>query len=317
MQTRPLGQTDILITPIGLGGNKFSGSKGLMGLVMPDLSQEEITEIVKTALDNGINWIDTAEMYGFGQSERAIAAALHALNKTDDDVVIATKWNPLLRSAGNIPNTIDKRLDCLDGYVIDLYMVHNPLGFSSPESEMSAMAGLVEQGKIRSIGVSNFNVQQMQRAHAALAERGLPLAVNQVEYSLVNRKIESNGLLDAAKDLGVTIIAWAPLGSGILTGKYHDSDRYAQAPFGRRMMLRRKLEESRPLVDALQKIAPTYEATPSQIALNWLYNSQGETVVTIPGASKAHHALESAGALNFTLSDEDMTRLNQLSRQFR
>ena len=182
---------------------------------------------------------------------------------------------------------------------------------------MAAMAGLVEAGVIRSIGVSNFNVDQMQRACKALSERGMPLVANQVEYSLVNRQIERNGLLDAAKDLGITIIAWAPLGSGLLTGKFHDERRYAQAPFGRRMMLRRKMEQSRPLANALKEIAPRYDATPAQIALNWIFNYQGETVVTIPGASKAHHAQECAGSLGFTLSEADMASLDVLSKQFR
>ncbi len=311
-----LGQTDIEVTPIGLGGNKFSGGKGLYGLAMPDLSQAEIDEIIQVTLDGGINWIDTAEMYGFGHSEKAIASALRTAGINDDQVVIATKWMPLFRTAGNIPRTIDKRIKFLDGYVIDLYMVHNPLGFSSPEAEMDAMADLVEAGKIRSVGVSNFNVEQMRRAHQALERRGLPLAVNQVEYSLLNRKIESNGILDTAKELGVTLIAWAPLGSGLLTGKYHDPERYKQVPFGRRMMLRGKLEPSRPLVDALKEIASSHDVTPAQVAVNWLINFQGEIVVAIPGASKVKHAKESAGALSFTLSDEEMAKLDELSRPY-
>jgi aryl-alcohol dehydrogenase-like predicted oxidoreductase len=255
-------------------------------------------------------------MYGFGHSEQAIATALRTAGKKDDQFVMATKWLPLFRTAKNIPRTIDKRISFLDGYIIDLYMIHNPLGFSSPESEMEAMANLVEADKIRTIGVSNFNVDQMRRAHTALAKRDLPLAVNQVEYSLLNRKIESNGLLDAAKELGITIIAWAPLGSGLLTGKYHNPERYSQAPFGRKMMLRRKLEPSRPLVEALEEIASSHGVTAAQVAVNWLVNYQGELVVAIPGASKAHHAEESAGAMRFNLSDKEMARLDELSHPF-
>jgi aryl-alcohol dehydrogenase-like predicted oxidoreductase len=179
------------------------------------------------------------------------------------------------------------------------------------------MSELVQAGKIRSVGVSNFNVEQMRRAHKALAERGLSLAVNQVEYSLLNRKIETNGVLDAAKDLGVTIIAWAPLGSGVLTGKYHDLQRFNQLPFARRMMLRKHLDRSRPLLAALGEIADRYEATPAQIALNWLLHMQGDKVVAIPGASNVDHAQQSAQAMNFTLADDEMTHLDQLSHQFR
>lgn len=317
IQKRPLGQTGIEVTPIGLGCNKFSGGKGVLKLFMPDLSQEQVNAIVKTALDGGINWFDTAEMYGFGRSEQVLANALRAAGKDDNDFIMATKWSPLFRTAGNMPRTIDKRSAFLDSYTIDLYMVHNPRGFSSPEDEMNAMSELVQLGKIRSVGVSNFNVEQMRRAHKALAERDLPLAVNQVEYSLLNRKIETNGVLDAAKDLGVTIIAWAPLGSGVLTGKFQDPQRLKQLPFGRRIMMRRHLDSSRSLLTALGEIADRYEATPAQIALSWLLNIQGDTVVAIPGASKAHHAYQSAGAMSLRLSDDEMTLLDQLSHQFR
>jgi len=317
LQKRALGQTGIEVSPIGLGCNKFSGGKGLMKLYMPDLSQEQVNGIVKAALDGGINWFDTAEMYGFGRSEEVLANALRTLGKEDDDFIMATKWSPLFRTAGNIPHTIDKRSAFLDGYTIDLYMVHNPRGFSSPEDEMNAMSELVQAGKIRSVGVSNFNVEQMRRAHKALAERGLPLAVNQVEYSLLNRKIETNGVLDAAKDLGVTIIAWAPLGSGVLTGKYHDPQRLNQLPFARRMMLRKHLDRSRLLLAALGEIAERYDATPAQIAPNWLLHTQGDAVLAIPGASNVHHAQQSAGAMNFRLSDDEMAYLDQLSHQFR
>lgn len=314
---RSLGQTGIEVTPIGLGCNKFSGGKGVMKLFMPDLSQEQVNGIVNAALDSGINWFDTAEMYGFGRSEQVLANALRAAGKDDDDFIMATKWSPIFRTASNIPRTIDKRSAFLDGYVIDLYMVHNPRGFSSAEDEMRAMSDLVQADKIRSVGVSNFNVEQMRRAHKALAERGLPLAVNQVEYSLLNRKIETNGVLEVAKELGITIIAWAPLGSGILTGKYHDPQRFNQLPFGRRIILRRHLDRSRPLLTTLAAFAQRYDATPAQIALNWLLHCQGNAVVAIPGASNVHHAEQSAGAMNFRISDDEMAHLDQLSAQFR
>lgn len=317
VKKRSLGQTGIEVSPIGLGTNKFSGGKGLYGLIMPDLSQEQIDEIVGTALKGGINWLDTAEMYGFGHSEQAIARALKAAAMADDDVVIVDKWMPIFRTAGNISRTINKRLDLLGGFTLDLYMVHNPMGFSSPEAEMEIMADLVVAGKIRSVGVSNFNAEQMRRAHSALAKRGLPLAANQVEYSLLNRKIETNGVLDAAKELGVSIIAWGPLGSGLLTGKFHAGERYKQAPVGRRMMLGRNLEKSQPIVNLLEEIAADHEVTAAQIAISWLINYQGDLVLAIPGASKAHHAEQSAEALNIQLSDDEMDVLAQASLPFR
>ncbi|MFC2029185.1 aldo/keto reductase [Chloroflexota bacterium] len=316
MEKRRLGQTEIMVTPIGLGGNKFSGNKGIYRMIMPDLKQEEIDAIIATALDGGINWFDTAEMYGFGRSEQAIASALRAAKKGDDEIVIADKWSPFLRTARNLHRTIDKRLSLLDGYTIDLYMVHYPFGFSSPEAEMGAMAGLVQEGKISSVGVSNFSATQMRRAHAALAKRGLPLAANQVEYSLIQRRIETNGVLDAARELGVTIIAWAPLGSGILTGKFHDPERFKPLPIGRKMMVRGNLEPSAPVIRVLEEIAVRYHATPAQIAVNWLVNVHGETVVAIPGASNTHHAQQSASSMALELTEEEMALLDEVTRDF-
>jgi aryl-alcohol dehydrogenase-like predicted oxidoreductase len=318
IQNRSLGNTNIQVTPIGLGLMEFSGGGGLIGSMFPVITQEEKNAIVKAALDGGINWFDTAEMYGGGASERSLATALKAAGKSDSKVVVATKWLPLLRTAGNIPRTIHDRLRFLDGYSIGLYMVHQPWSFSSPEAEMKAMADLVAAGKIHSVGISNFSAQRMRRAHAALQERGLPLAVNQVRYSLLHREIETNGILDTAKELGVTIIAYTPLASGLLTGKYHKNpELLKRQPRFRRGMMQRNLEASRPLVIAMEEIAAQYGATPAQVALNWVIHSQGETVVTIPGATKVHQAQESARAMRFRLSEDELAKLDELSRAFR
>jgi aryl-alcohol dehydrogenase-like predicted oxidoreductase len=317
-QKRRLGRTDLEITPIGLGVMQFSGGKGMTGMMFPDIPQEGKNAIIQAALDGGINWFDTAEMYGRGNSEQGLARALKAAEMADDEVVVATKWFPIFRTAANIERTIGDRIRYLNGYTIDLYMVHQPWGFSSPEAEMDAMANLVEQGKIRSVGVSNFNADQMQRAHAALEKRGLPLAVNQVQYSLLDRKIETNGILDAAKDLEVTIVCWSPLARGVLAGKYHKNpELIKEKRFAWRMMLGRKIEGSVHLVKVLGEIAEKYNATSAQVALNWLVNFHGDIVVAIPGASKVSQAEESAGAMKFRLSDEELTKLDELSRDFR
>lgn len=318
LQKRPLGKTGMKVTPIGLGVMQFSGGSGIFGMVFPDLSQEEMNAIVKAALEGGINWFDTAEMYGRGSSEQGLANALKTLDKQDDEVIVGTKWFPIFRTANSIRHTINDRLHYLNGYTIDLYMVHQPWGFSSPEAEMDAMADLVEAGMIRSVGVSNFNADQMRRAHDALAKRGLPLAVNQVQYSLLYRHIESNGILETAKELGVTIVAWSPLARGILSGRFHnDSNNYDPLPFVRKLMMRDKIKSSGPIIDALKEIAQRYEATAAQVALNWLINFHGDTVVAIPGASKAHQAQESAEAMKFKLSQEEMMRLDALSSDYR
>ena len=179
---------------------------------------------------------------------------------------------------------------------------------------MNAMADLVEAGKIRSVGVSNFSADRMRRAHAALAKRSLNLAVNQVQYNLLHRNIESNGVLETAKELGITIVAWGPLASGLLTGKFHqDPQILTQTPPMRRRRFQRQIEETRPLIGALEEIGSRYDATAGQVALNWLINAQGESVVAIPGASKVKHAQESAGAMKFQLSDDELATLDQIT----
>ena len=315
ISTRPLGKTDIQVTPIGLGMMEFSGGGGLVGRAFPVIDQHEKNATVQAALDGGINWFDTAELYGKGVSEASLAQALKAAGKTDQDVVVATKWWPLLRTARNIPKTINDRIRYLNGYTISLYMIHQPFGLSSPEAEMDAMADLVEAGKIRSVGVSNFNPQRMRRAHAQLKKRGLPLAVNQVLYSLLDRSIETNGVLETAKELGITIIAYTPLASGLLTGKYHKNPALLQKKsFIWRSRIQAKLEKSRPLVGALEEIGKKYQATAAQVALNWVINFHGEAIVTIPGATKVSQAAESAGAMHFKLTADELAQLDQLSK---
>jgi aryl-alcohol dehydrogenase-like predicted oxidoreductase len=316
IKLRQLGRTHILVTPVGLGVMELAGGGGLLGHAFPVIPQEEKNAIIKAALEGGMNWFDTAEMYGAGVSERSLATGLKAAGKADKEVVIATKWQPILRTAANIPHSIEDRLRFLDGYSIGNYMVHQPYSFSSPEAEMNAMADLVEAGKIRSVGVSNFNPARMRRAHAALAKRGLPLAVNQMRYSLLNREIETNGVLETARELGVTITAYTPLARGLLSGKYHkDPALLGKVPGWRRAGMQRNIERTRPLINVMEEIAGKYDATIAQVALNWVIYFNGVIVVTIPGATKVHQAEESARAMKFQLSKEDLVRLDEVSRK--
>jgi aryl-alcohol dehydrogenase-like predicted oxidoreductase len=229
-----LGKTDIQVTSVGLGCWQFSAGQGLAGKFWEAIPQSVVDQVVEASLAGGINWFDTAEMYGNGASERALAAALRRSGKTNGEVVVATKWSPILRTAASIRSTIQQRMACLAPFAIDLHQVHNPLGLSSIEAEMNAMADLVADKKIRAAGVSNFNVARMRRAHAALANHGLALASNQVKYSLLDRRVESNGTLAAAKELGITIIAYSPLEQGLLTGKYHRNPNYVRTRPGPR-----------------------------------------------------------------------------------
>ncbi len=312
---RRLGRTEVAVTPIGLGAWQFSEGKGGALATWSPLTPAETDKIVEQALSDGIGWFDTAELYGFGRSERGLARALSRAGVRPGDIVVATKWNPLLRTARSIRKTIGKRRNCLAPYPIDLHQVHFPASFSSVEAEMDAMADLIESGAIRAAGVSNYSVQRMRRAHKGLVERGFVLASNQVKYSLLDRRIETNGVLAAAKELGITIIAYSPLEMGLLTGKFHRDPKLLESrPLFRRLRLRKLIDKSRPLIELLEAIASAKGVSPSQVALNWLVCFHGETVVTIPGASKPRHAAESAGAMSFELNEDDLSRIDEVSK---
>ncbi len=317
---RPFGRTKMMVTPIGLGCWQFSKQQNLAGKFWPTLEDNLIDKIVSISLEGGINWFDTAEVYGKGASERALSKALQAAGKKPDDVLIATKWWPMFRFASNIPKTIDERINALSPYPIDLYQVHQPWGFSNEKDEMTAMAALLERKLIRNIGVSNFSAEKMKSAWVTLDKKGIPLASNQVPYSLLNRKIETNGVMEMAKKLGITIIAYSPLAQGLVTGKFHDNPELLKNIGFRKHRSEFKpagLEKSRPLVMLVKELALSYNVTPSQIALNWLINFHDDTVVAIPGATKESHAKENAGAMSFRLSDIDMERLDRESALFK
>jgi aryl-alcohol dehydrogenase-like predicted oxidoreductase len=319
MDKRSLGRSGIEVTPIGLGTWQFSKGRGLVGGFWKSIDEATTAAVVKAALDGGISWFDTAEAYGRGNSERSLSAALSSLGARPGSLAIATKWWPFARRAGNIRSTIGERLDCLSPYPIDLYQVHQPFSLSSVEDQMDAMADLVEAGKVKAVGVSNFSAAAMERAHAALARRGIPLASNQVRISLLDRSIESNGLLAAAKRLGVSLIAYSPLAQGILSGRFHDNpEAVASVTRLRRMSGSIKpatLARTAPLVAALKEVAAAHGATPSQVALNWLVSYWGETVVAIPGASRPSQAAEAAASMRLVLGSAELDAIDALSRK--
>ena len=177
---RRLGKSDLQLSPLGLGCWQFSKQTGIVGKNWPALTDEDTYEIVKVSIDGGINWFDTAEIYGNGKSEQGLSNALKKIGLQKDETIIATKWWPIGRWASSIKRTFHMRLSNLGEYPIVLHQVHNPLGFSSVEKEMNAMADLIEEGKIKYIGVSNFNADKMKRAYEALDKRGHKLVSNQV-----------------------------------------------------------------------------------------------------------------------------------------
>jgi aryl-alcohol dehydrogenase-like predicted oxidoreductase len=319
MQKRRLGKTEIEITPIGLGGWQFSQGANLMSGGWDNIPQAAITATVGAALDGGINWFDTAEAYGRGRSEQTLAAGLAARGATPGTVVVATKWWPVPRSARSIGATIEQRRSCLAPYPIDLYQVHWPWSFSPIAAQMKEMGKLLRAGKIRAVGVSNFSAKQMELAHAALASEGIVLASNQVRFNMLDRHIEGSGVLQGAKRLGITIIAYSPLAQGMLTGRFHDEpDSIARLAGMRRRMngiSPAGLTRTKPLIDELRMIARAHGVTIGQVALAWTVSFHGEAVVAIPGATKPTQAEQSAAALALRLSPKELERLDEVSRK--
>lgn len=317
---RKLGNTDISISALGLGTWQFSNGGNFVGGFWDALAPDVMRDIVAAAVASGINWFDTAQMYGNGTSERNLTTALRAANFAPGSVVVASKWWPILKTADNLRNTIDERLACLQGYPLDLHQVHQPFSVSSVEKQMHAMADLLDAGKIRSAGVSNFSAKAMAKADEVLRSRGYGLASNQVRYNLMARHIERNGILQEAKARGITIIAWSPLEQGMLTGRFHrDPAKIEQLPWMRRGSIQfqqSRLRKSLLLIEALEQMAATHQASTTQVALAWLIHSHGETVVAIPGASSVAQVQQNAGALTLLLSDAERNRLDELSSGF-
>jgi len=179
---------------------------------------------------------------------------------------------------------------------------------------MNALADEVKRGRIAAVGVSNYSAEQMRDAHQILADRGVPLAVNQVRYSLLSRQIESKGIVATARELGVTLLAYSPLAQGLLTGKYTIDS--AQAPTGARKIdprfTKEGLQKIAPVISLLRSFGEKYDRTPAQVALNWLI-CQGN-VIPIAGVKTAEHVRQNAGALGWRLNEDEIQELEKVSR---
>jgi aryl-alcohol dehydrogenase-like predicted oxidoreductase len=264
-------------------------------------------QAMEASLAAGVNLFDTAAMYSGGASERRLGELARGR-----DVLIATKFPAGFRfRADNFPRELEATLARLGRDTIDLYQHHFPGRVSIPEL-MNRLADAVDAGNVRAVGVSNYSAEQMRQAHAALAERGTPLASNQVEYSLLHRQPETDGVLDACRDLGITLIAYTPLAGGLLTGKYTAQNR--PGGFFRRVLpryRRRALHAIEPVTALLNEIGQRYGKTPSQVALRWLI--ENPLVLPIPGAKNGAQAAANADALSFSLTVDEVGALSQAS----
>ncbi|MGZ8755430.1 MAG: aldo/keto reductase [Acidimicrobiia bacterium] len=305
-----LGQSDLGVPRLGVGAMTWGEARGLARLHPAKMAYggahglEAETEALAVSLEKGVNLFDTAAMYSGGASERRLGELA-----AGRDVLIGTKFPSRFRfGAEDFPDELEASLSRLGRDSIDLYQHHYPGRVSIPRL-MNRMADAVEAGKVRAVGVSNYSAEQMRDTHAALAERGIPLASNQVEYSLLHRKPETNGVLDACRELGVTLIAYTPLAGGLLTGKYTTENR--PGGFFRRVLpryRRRALEALQPVVQLLTEIGDRYAKTSAQVALRWLI--ENPTVLPIPGAKNGKQAAANAGALAFVLTTDELDALN-------
>jgi len=260
---------------------------------------------LEVSLAAGVNFVDTAAMYGNGASELRVGELT-----AGKDVVVATKFpSSFFSRANGLPEALDGSLARLQRSRIDLYQHHFPSRWISSPTLMNLMADAVESGKVRAVGVSNYSAEQMRIAHAELARRGIPLASNQVQYSLLHRNPEIDGVLNACRELGVTLIAYMPLASGALTGKYSASARPAGWRRHTRTFSGRSLAASARVVGLLCEIGQRHEKSASQVAIRWLMQQQG--VLPIPGAKNASQASQNAAALTFALDSAEVDALSQ------
>lgn len=317
MNTTTLGNSDLQVPRLGIGAMTWGDPSGLARLNPATLAYggahgfEEEQRALEASLAAGVTLFDTAAIYSSGASERRLGELARG-----KQVLIATKFPPSLFSrAESLPQALDASLARLERSSVDLYQHHFPAPRIPIPKLMDLMADAVEAGKVRAIGVSNYSAAEMRAAHAALARRGIPLASNQVEYSLLHRQPEVNGVLDACRELGVTLIAYQPLASGALTGKYSVGTR----PTGLRRFLPhfrgRGLAALGPIVNLLREIGERYGKSPAQVALRWLI--ENERVLPIPGAKNGKQAADNAGALSFSLTPAEIDALDQATIAWR
>ncbi|KAL3676109.1 hypothetical protein R1sor_026057 [Riccia sorocarpa] len=321
LETVQLGRSNVYVPRLGVGAWSWGDAYFWHEGGWDDRKAKEAKGAFETAMDAGIPFFDTAEVYGkkvFGGGDdsetllgRFIKERQRAKPQENTNVIIATKFAPLpwRFSRENVVSSLRDSLERLGVSQIDLYQLHWP-GLWGNEGFIDGLADAVELGLVKAVGVSNYKESRLRAAYSQLKKRGVLLASNQVHYSLVYRNPEQNGVKRACEDLGVSIIAYSPLAQGVLTGKYSASNR----PSGARGNTydERFMTEIEPLLKRTKELGQQYGGkTQTQVSLNWLL-AQGN-VIPIPGAKSAAQAKEFAGALGWSLSGSEVEELRDLA----
>mgnify|MGYP006270349697 CR=1 FL=1 len=297
---RTLGGSGIRVSPLGVGTNRWAQGK----------NDEAVFKVIQSLVDVGVNFFDTAEVYTRGKSERLLGACLRRDRRP---VVVASKFAPLPTrlSRRQFMNALDASLKRLGVQTIDLYYIHFPYNLLSIEKLMDLMAQAVQAGKIRAVGVSNFNAEQMHRAATRLEHYHIPLAANQVRYSLLHRQPEKNGVLDLCRELDVALVAYRPLERGRLKSNTVPRASSSSSPSSTADKGKAASKE-RILHETLLAITQKRGKSVSQVALNWLLH-RDEHVMPIPGTISQLHALENADTLSWELSPVEFAAIDQAS----
>jgi aryl-alcohol dehydrogenase-like predicted oxidoreductase len=308
MQKRKLGKSNLEVSAIGLGCMGLSFGLG------PAVDQKEGISLIRAAVERGVTFFDTAEVYGPSTNEELVGEALAPFR---DQVVIATKfgWAPNPQDGGkwtaldsrpeHIKEAAEGSLKRLKTDVIDLYYQHRVDSNVPIEDVAGAVKELIQQGKVKHFGLSEAGVQTIRRAHAVL-----PVTALQSEYSLWWREPEKE-ILPALEELGIGFVPFSPLGKGFLTGKINEETKFDKSDF--RNIVPRFTPENRranqAVVDLISKVAEQKKATPAQIALAWIL-AQKPWMVPIPGTTKLHRLEENIGAAAIQLTADDLRQID-------
>jgi aryl-alcohol dehydrogenase-like predicted oxidoreductase len=302
MQQRRLGREGPLVSAIGFGAMSFAGVYG-----ESDDAESEAT--LTRALDLGVNFIDTANIYGAGRSEEILGRVIEGRRS---EVVVATKFggggDAGLGRPQAIRGFLDASLTRLRTDHVDLYYLHRVDPTTPIEETVGGMAELVRAGKVRHLGLSEASADTIRRAHATH-----PITAVQTEYSLFSRDVETE-VLPATRELGIGFVAYSPLGRGLLTGRYLRNDDLPQDDW-RRSVPRfqgENLDRNGRIVLQLQEIAESQRLTVAQLALAWLLQ-QADDIVPIPGTRRRENLEANAAAADVVISDEDLRKLNDIA----